>query len=201
MRVALVMLGALGLLLAPSTALGTRVIDATRVENDSIEVDGEATDAAWTATRWYEDFVQRDPKEGAKPGETTRVAVAYDSSAIYVFVRAEDREPGRILASVTRRDRPSASDWVELWLAPQSDRRTGYRFSVNARGVQMDARLGEGGETQDFEWNGVWTSRVSRDDKGFSVEIRIPFSELRCEATSNWRSCSVGRWMVPISQL
>ena len=170
----------------PHMAMAAGVVTASRVEDDAVEVDGAATDAAWSNAHWYEDFVQRDPKEGARPSERTRVAVVYDSRAIYIFIRAEDNQADRVFASLTRRDRASPSDWVEVWLAPQGDRRSGYRFAVNARGVQMDARLGEGGETQDFEWNGVWTSKVSRDDKGWSAEIEIPFSELRFDAKSSW---------------
>ena len=173
-------------LVDPRVVSASNVVDARRVEDNAIEVDGAATDAAWQSAHWYEDFVQRDPKEGAAPSERTRMAVVYDSHSIYIFIRAEDREANLVFASLTRRDRPSPSDWVEVWLAPQGDRRSGYRFAVNARGVQMDARLGEGGETQDFDWNGVWTSKVSRDDNGWSAEIEIPFSELRFDAKSSW---------------
>jgi len=170
----------------PCVALASPSVEARRVADDAIIVDGDATEPAWGGARWYDSFVQRDPKEGAKPSERTRVAILYDSRAIYVFVRAEDRKPERIFASLTRRDRSSPSDWVEVWLAPQRDRRSGYRFSVNARGVQMDARLGEGGESQDLDWNGVWSSSVSSDDQGWNAEIRIPFSELRFEPNSSW---------------
>jgi hypothetical protein len=173
-------------LLWAHTTLGANAIKASHADDNAIDVDGVANEAAWSHANWYEDFVQRDPREGARPTERTRVAVVYDSRAIYVFVRAEDRNAERVFASLTRRDRLSPSDWVEVWLAPQRDRRTGYRFAVNARGVQMDARLGEGGETQDFDWSGVWTSRVTRDKNGWSAEIEIPFSELRFDAKSSW---------------
>jgi len=184
-RSAVCLLGA-SLLVGPRIEAASISVFAKRVEDGTIDVDGVATEAAWNSATWYDDFVQRDPKEGAAPSERTRVAVVYDSRAIYVFVRAEDTQADRIFASLTRRDRGSASDWIEVWLAPQRDRRSGYRFAVNARGVQLDARLGEGGETQDIDWNGVWTSAVSRDDKGWSAEIEVPFSELRLDAGSHW---------------
>jgi hypothetical protein len=149
-------------------------------------LDGLATDAAWKSCHWYQDFVQRDPSEGHAPSQRTRVAVAYDSRAVYVFVRAEDSEASRIVAALTRRDRASASDWLEVWLAPERGRRSGYRFAVNALGVQLDARLGEAGETQDFDWNGVWLSAVSRDAQGWSAEFEIPFSEIRVDPNADW---------------
>lgn len=156
------------------------------VADRAIVVDGNSDESAWSSAHWYADFVQRDPQEGAQPSESTRVAVLFDSRAIYVFVRANDRQPARISASLTRRDRPSPSDWIEVWLAPQKDRRSGYRFAVNARGVLMDARLGEAGETQDLDWNGVWSAKVVQDAAGWSAEFEIPFSEIRFEPDSSW---------------
>jgi hypothetical protein len=167
-----------------ATAAGP--IFATRVVDGSISVDGSASESAWNTAKWYGDFVQRDPREGSEPSQRTRVAVVYDSKAIYIFVRAFDTEAKRVSAALTRRDRPSTSDWIEVWLAPQPGRRSGYRFAVNARGVQMDARLGEGGETQDLDWNGVWTASVQRDDLGWTAEFELPFSEMRVDAASPW---------------
>jgi hypothetical protein len=189
------------MLAGAQAANAATAIVALRADDNSIEVDGMATEAAWSTAHWYDEFVQRDPKEGALPSERTRVAVIYDSRAIFIFVRSEDSKADRIFASLTRRDRASPSDWVEVWLAPQRDRRSGYRFAVNARGVQMDARLGEGGETQDFEWNGVWTSKVLRDDKGWSAEIEIPFSEMTVVAsTSTFLVLGIGATMKATSE-
>lgn len=159
---------------------------ATAVKDGSVVVDGKADEAAWLAANWYGDFVQRDPKEGAAPSERNRVAVVFDSQAIYVFVRANDGRAEQISASLTRRDRPSPSDWIEVWLAPQTDRRSGYRFAVNARGVLLDARFGEGGETQDVDWNGIWSAKVARDPLGWSAEFEMPFSQIRVEPSANW---------------
>ncbi len=159
---------------------------AQAIADGSIVLDGNEDEPAWSGANWYEDFVQRDPMEGAAPSEHTRIAIVFDSHAIYVYVRADDRQAARISASLTRRDRPSPSDWIEVWLAPQQDRRSGYRFAVNARGVLMDARLGEGGETQDVDWNGVWSAKVVRDASGWSAEFEIPFAEIRMEPSTRW---------------
>jgi hypothetical protein len=177
---------ALALWLSNHAAIAADRVIAHRVADGSIALDGVATESAWSGAQWYEDFVQRDPNEGALPSQRTRAAVVFDSRAIYVFVRASDNQADQIVAALTRRDRPSSSDWIEVWLAPQPDRRSGYRFAVNARGVLMDARLGEGGETQDFDWNGVWSAEVSRDETGWNAEFEIPFSELRVDPSATW---------------
>jgi len=169
-----------------SSAASAGLVVAERVADRSVAVDGVANEAAWSTAHWYQDFIQRDPNEGAPPSQITRAAVVFDSRAIYVFVRALDQHADRITAALTRRDRPSPSDWIEVWLAPQRDRRSGYRFAANARGVLLDARLGEGGETQDIDWNGVWSAAVSRDDAGWSAEFEIPFSEIRVDPSGEW---------------
>lgn len=173
-------------LLIESTAGASGLVIAKRVPDGSIIVDGTASETVWQGAQWYGDFVQRDPNEGAPPSQATRVAVVFDSRAIYIFVRALDRQPERISAALTRRDRPSQSDWIEVWLAPQRGRRSGYRFAVNARGVLLDARLGEAGETQDLDWNGIWFASVQQDDTGWQAEFELPFSELRVEPASVW---------------
>lgn len=146
-----------------------------------VELDGIANELAWMEAEWSEDFVQRSPREGNEPSEETRVAVLHDDQALYVFVDARDRSPEQIRARLTRRDEDSPSDWVEIWLAPQRDRRVGYRFAVNPLGVRVDSRISDGGEAQDRDWNGLWTVATHRNELGWSAEFRIPFSALRFE--------------------
>lgn len=183
----LLVVAAIGLPSLTSVRVEAQVtLVATAVKDGSIVLDGKADEAAWLAATWYGDFVQRDPEDGAAPSERNRVAVVFDSRAIYVFVRANDGRAQQISASLTRRDRPSPSDWIEVWLAPQNDRRSGYRFAVNARGVLLDAHFGEGGETQDVDWNGIWAAKVARDPLGWSAEFEVPFSQIRVEPSAKW---------------
>lgn len=152
---------------------------ALRVEPGTIVVDGEAREDAWQLATFYGGFVQRDPYDGAPPTEATEVAFAYDDGALYVFVRAHDTRAEGIQAQLSRRDEVTPSDWVEVWLDPQNDRRTAYRFAVNARGVQLDARFSEGGQVQDVAWNAAWDSATTLHESGWNAELRIPFAELR----------------------
>lgn len=158
-----------------------RSIEATRVPEGEVTVDGDNGEVAWSSVNWYQQFVQRSPHEGEEPTENTRVAVLYDSDAIYVFVEAEDRQPQSIRGRLTRRDEYSPSDWVEILLAPQGDRRSGYRLALNPRGARIDARVLDGGWTEDLDWNGVWQGASRLTERGWTAEFRIPFSMLRFE--------------------
>ena len=74
----------------------TLTIDAVAVPTTSpIVIDGNFDEAVWRDAPAIGDFVQREPTEGAAPTERTEARVAYDDQAVYVAVRAFDREPAR----------------------------------------------------------------------------------------------------------
>ena len=144
----------------------------------AIVVDGELSDAGWQPAVPVTTFVQRDPLEGAEPSFKTEARIVYDSSAIYVGVRAFDAEPSRIIGFLTRRDAGSASDWIQVYIDSYFDRRTAYQFSVNPLGVKQDAYWYNENESDD-SWDAVWDVVVRRTTDGWQAEFRIPFSQLR----------------------
>lgn len=179
---------------ATSTASGESraVAEITKIATDSIEVDGSAGEVGWSKLPWAAGFVQQVPQPGEPASETTRFKVAHDDGAIYFFIEALDSQPEKIVGQLTRRDVESASDWVHVWIDSFDAGHTAFRFSVNAAGVKLDARLDEGLE-DDFDWNAIWDAAVRTSSTGWSAELRIPFSELRyTEGHPSWR-LEVGR--------
>src|SRR5262245_33839470 len=79
-----------------------------------IVLDGDLSDPAWAEATPITTFVQRDPLEGAPATLRTEARVAFDSTSIYIAVRAFDTEPNRIVGFLTRRDVGSSSDWVHV---------------------------------------------------------------------------------------
>jgi hypothetical protein len=144
----------------------------------AIVVDGELNDAGWQSAVPVTTFVQRDPREGAEPSFKTEARIVYDSSAIYVGVRAFDAEPARISGFLTRRDAGSASDWIQVFIDSYYDRRTAYQFSVNPLGVKQDAYWFNENESDD-SWDAVWDVVVRRTTEGWQAEFKLPFSQLR----------------------
>ncbi len=169
------------------------VLRAQRVPDHSIDVDGRGDDAAWRSVPHYDGFVQQRPLEGKPASEPTTVAIAYDDDALYVLVQAKDSRPKEISALLTRRDEASSSDWINLWLDTFDDGLNAYRFSVNPRGVKQDARVYEGGEQEDVNWDAVWQAATTVGAHGWTAEYRIPFSQLRYDPErTRWR-VQVGR--------
>jgi len=153
-----------------------------------ISIDGRPQEAAWQAAPAITRFVQREPVENAPPEQPTEVRVLFDGEALYVA--AVLREPRRIGDQLVRRDERGQYDYFEISLDPNNDRRTGYRFRVSASGVQRDVYL-YNDEREDEAWDAVWESAVHRDSAGWSLETRIPLSQLKYEASDSLQSWGV----------
>ena len=99
---------------------------------EAVRVTGAAAvrtlnDDVWEKAPIVSDFVQREPREGAEPSQSTEFRVAFDTSTLYVKVRAFDREPQKIVTYLTRRDDDSPCDWIRVYIDLYHDRRTAYR--------------------------------------------------------------------------
>lgn len=153
-----------------------KTVRAIRVKG-SITIDGILDEDVWQ-NEGYSDFLQNDPHDGAEPTEKTTVWVAYDEEALYVAARLYDSEPRAITSRLGRRDDFLESDWFIFAVDPYYDRRTGFQFAVNPAGSIVDWSL-YNDEWNDATWDGVWEWKTRIDEKGWSVEIRIPFNQLR----------------------
>ncbi|MGH7751640.1 MAG: carbohydrate binding family 9 domain-containing protein, partial [Gemmatimonadales bacterium] len=163
----------------PPTPLPARSVQAVRLSAGAgVSLDGVLTDAAWQRAVPFSQFTQRDPDQGAAPTESTVVWVTYDDAALYVAARLYDREPAKIVARLGRRDQHTNSDAFVVFLDPYFDRRSGFFFGVNAAGTQYDGVM-YNDDWDDNTWDGVWESKVAIDSLGWSVEMRIPYSQLR----------------------
>src|SRR5262245_7286414 len=105
-------------------ARGAAVIDALAVPATSpITLDGRLPEPVWEQAPSINEFVQREPSEGAAPSQRTDARVAFDDKALYVAVRAFDSDPTRIVGMLTRRDQRSPSDWIKVVVDSYFDRR------------------------------------------------------------------------------
>ena len=146
-----------------------------------VTIDGRLDDEVWRAATPAIEFTQTDPEEGKPATERTEVRFAYDAAALYVAARLHDHEASKISRQLSRRDQDVQADWFSLFLDPHHDHLTGALFKVSAGGVQADGIIFNDTHI-DEAWDAVWTSSVSVDETGWTVEMRIPFSQLRFSA-------------------
>jgi hypothetical protein len=163
----------------PAAPVAVAVAEAVAVRDaTALKLDGELTDEVWSRAKPIDEFIQREPNEGAAPSYATQAKVAFDARHIYVAVTAFDPEPGKIVGHLTRRDSDSPSDWVRIVIDSYHDRRTAYDFGVNPAGVKIDRYMFNDGN-EDRSWDAVWDVAVSKSANGWRAEFRIPLSQLR----------------------
>ncbi len=160
---------------APARAEAPRVA-ATRT-SQAPTIDGHLGDAGWGAAIAEAAFVQKSPRSGAAPSETTTMRVLYDDDALYVAFDCEQRQVP-VVARLARRDRPVESDSVSISIDTRRDSTTAFEFSVNAAGSLTDAIRFDDTEIS-TDWDEVWEARTQRTARGWSAELRIPLHVLR----------------------
>jgi hypothetical protein len=165
------------LLLCPVVGSAAEVATyrAVRAERPPV-VDGDLTDDVWTVAPEIGGLIQRDPDEGKPESERTVVKIAYDDEAIYVAAHLYDSKP--VTSRLGRRDTAIESDWFRIYFDPHLDRRSGATFQVNPANVQYDASLYSDALSA-VDWDAVWASATRIVPEGWTVEMRIPLSQLR----------------------
>ncbi|MBC7975945.1 MAG: carbohydrate binding family 9 domain-containing protein, partial [Myxococcales bacterium] len=137
-------------------------------------IDGDLRDPAWAVAGPTTEFTQKFPDEARAPSEPTELRVLYDDDTLYIaFHCVQIHAP--VTGRLARRDRQVEADWVQVAVA---DGNSAYEFSVNAAGV-----LGDGVRFNDTDyssdWDGVWDAQVTRNERGWSAEMRIPLRIFR----------------------
>lgn len=146
--------------------------------NSPVELDGKLDETVWNNGNGFDNFIQRDPNEGAPSSERTIIKLAYDDKYLYLGAVMYDSAPDSIMARLTRRDEWVDSDNIILGLDPYNDKRSGYYFGLNAAGTQLDGVF-YNDTWDDDSWDGVWEGKVHRSAEGWTAEMKIPFSQMR----------------------
>jgi hypothetical protein len=147
-------------------------------------IDGLGNDECWNLVEWTGDFIQSQPVENKPPSQQTAFKVLYDDDNVYVFVRCYDSEPDKISKIMARRDNFSG-DMIFVEFDSHFDKQTDYLFAASASGAKSDAMMSGDGQNEDDNWNPVWYMKTSFDDKGWCVEMKIPFTQLRFDKNSD----------------
>lgn len=162
----------------PKKAAAARVTRAPKL-------DGLLTDSVWAEATLLTDFIQVFPQLGAPAPQAATVRILYDNRAIYVGAELAD-DPRLIRKQFTPRDEEGQADvdFFSIFFDTYNDKQNGFQFGVTPVNVQTDARItpaftGSFGMYGDKSWDAVWDSRVRIHDKGWTVEMMIPYMALR----------------------
>jgi hypothetical protein len=150
-------------------------------------IDGKP-DAAWDAAAWSDDFV--DISTEVKPRHRTRMKMLHDDDALYIFAELDDPH---VWGTLKDHDTVVFHDNdFEVFIDPDGDNHAYGELEVNALNTTWDLLLtrpyrDQGMAITSWEIKGLKTAvhvngtlnDPSDEDRGWSVEIRIPYASLR----------------------
>jgi len=182
------------LLLGHLTVFSQRkALHATKTDRHPV-IDGKLDDIAWQGVAFATDFIQNFPNVGKPASQRTEVKVLYDNNAIYIGAHLYD-DPALIRRQITARDEEQLKDldYFSVFFDTYHDQQNGFQFLVTSSNVQTDARLAPNittgyGEYGDKTWDAVWESKVTIQNDGWVVEMKIPYLSLRFskDEIQNW---------------
>lgn len=145
-----------------------------------LTIDGVMDEVVYSTAKPATDFLQLQPYNGKPSFQPTDAYYFYDESAIYVGALLHDSRPDSIFNYLTQRDNIGMSDYFGVYIDPYNSGQVAYGFFITPSGVQTDIKASKSdGDMEDGNWNAVWESKARITDKGWVVEMRIPFSALR----------------------
>lgn len=144
----------------------------------AVTLDGVPDEEAWNAVEWGGDFTQHEPSEGQQPSQQTSFKMLYDDTYLYIAYVCNDVSADSVIKRMGRRDE-FPGDWVEINIDSYHDLRTAFSFTTSVSGVRGDEAVSNDGNNWDGNWNPIWFAKTHVNNKGWTAEIKIPFSQLR----------------------
>jgi hypothetical protein len=143
-------------------------------------IDGKLDEAAWNKAAIFDKFYQTKPGDNIAPSQPTILKIGYDEKNLYIAFHAID-SPGKVRATVAKRDNVLEDDNVRVYLDTFNDQRRAYILIFNPLGVQQDGLLTEG-TGEDYSVDIVMESKGTLTETGYIVEVAVPFKSLRYKA-------------------
>ncbi|RYG70815.1 hypothetical protein EON80_06760 [bacterium] len=175
-------------------------------------INGQLTDPAWQDAPWTDTFVDIEGDLKPLPPFRTRVKMLWDDD--YFYIGAEMEEP-HVWGTLTEHDSVIFMDNdFEVFIDPDWDNHEYYEIEINALNTIWDLRLvkpyRDGGPALN-EWHvpGMRTAvhidgtlnDPSDTDKGWSVEMAIPWNVLREYANRPSPPQNGDQWKVNFSRV
>ncbi len=142
------------------------------------KIDGILNDEVWKNAKGYSDFISFFPDYGKLCEEKTLVYSAYDADNLFFAFKCYDRSPGKIIATLGKRDTIGGEDLVAVYIDSHNDGQNAYTFIINPLGIQLDG-ITDSNDSADFSSDLVWESAGVMDNEGYTIEVKVPFTTLR----------------------
>lgn len=159
--------------------------------------DGVIDEGEWNHIAPIELTVQTPNYQG-EPTELTEIRIAYDESYIYLSGALYDSEAHKIAANNKERDGGDAStEWFGMNIDSYNDKQNSLGFFTTPTGSRFDAAIlndGNGRNPMNTSWNNFWDVKTVVNDKGWFVEMRVPFSSLQYQEVDGKVKMGITIW-------
>ena len=157
--------------------------------SEEIQVDGILDEPVWQTVEPIRQLYQIQPDQGEPATEDSEIRIMYDDKKLYFgFIFFDEMD--KIVANDMRRDSPGlrSNDYGFLLLDTYNDRRNAVFFRFTPVGGMEDTAVSNSGGSLNTSWDIVWECRCRINEDNWTVEIAIPFSQLRFEKSDvmNW---------------
>lgn len=178
-----------GLLIIFSTELLSQTPMVIPRMTGTITFDGTPDEEVWKSVQTLP-MVMHKPEFGKEPTETSIIKIIYDDEYLYVSGFINFKDPSNIRAVGKKRDyRTGSCDWFGFILDSFNDKKNAFGFFTNPNGVRLDAQFqndyADPNSDVNWSWDTFWDVKTVISNKGWSAEIRIPFSSLRFQTEDN----------------
>jgi len=183
-----VLKGLLLLAIIISIALETKsqnLVSISRLQGE-VKFDGIVNDQCWEGITPLK-MVMHTPVFGNNPTETSEVMLVYDNTYIYVGARLLDSDAASMLVTSKKRDEASNSnESFSIVFDSFNDKENALVFSTTPSGLRNDLTVLNDGIAStprnppfNNSWNTFWDVKTTRNEQGWYLEMRIPFSSMR----------------------
>lgn len=177
-----------------------------------VAIDGRLDERAWREAPWTAYFQDIEGPAKPRPRFRTRAKMLWDDR--YFYVAAELEEP-HVWGTLTRHDATIYADNdFEVFIDPDGNRADYYEFEMNALNTGWDLFLPKAyrdGGKADNSWEipGLKTAvhvdgtlnNPSDTDRGWSVEIAIPWESMKARANRRVPPVPGDEWRVNFSRV
>jgi hypothetical protein len=149
-----------------------------------IQIDGDLSDPGWQGATKVTTFYETNPGDNIPPSVETVAYLTYDDRYLYAAFDFLDPDPASIRAPFGERDNiGGASDYGGIIVDAKHDGKTAVLLLANARNVQYDAITNDATGNEDSSYDAYWDSATRIGPRGWVLEMRVPFSSLRYNAS------------------
>src|SRR5918995_612430 len=164
---------------------GNVPLELTRLMSP-IVIDGLMIDEGWGGVAPLP-LTMYLPVFRGEPTQRSEIRAAYDEHYLYIGGGGFFSDPQGIPIHSPSRDRFSGDDTLAIYVDAFNDNQNAKWFGITPAAMRFDLLVSDDGNTLNDNWDGFWDGKTTITDKGWFVEVRIPFSTLGFQADEDGR--------------